>query len=210
MFTQGGVVVGAIVPRVVVPLSDSIMLWLQEGGWNAQLVALLVAGSFSALTLFPLPINASGDVFRDALSCYHRTAVLVTFMLSFVVGKLMLAADAVEAGSLGQGPGASGEAGATALAAPSTAPLAAARMLLGLTLALVAVELVSRTVRVCVQALLQVNHTAPKERGRVSFRPSDLFIHGAWTLDWLVCFGMEFHRVVRLSWADRRQCCLVH
>jgi len=152
---QGGVVVGAIVPRVVVPLSDSIMLWLQEGGWNAQLVALLVAGSFSALTLFPLPINASGDVFRDALSCYHRTAVLVTFMLSFVVGKLMLAADAVEAGSLGQGPGASGEAGATALAAPSTAPLAAARMLLGLTLALVAVELVSRTVRVCVQALLQ-------------------------------------------------------
>jgi hypothetical protein len=52
-------------------------------------MGLLTVGAAAALTVFPLPLNSAGAVFPAAVACYHRTAAVLLFMLTFLAGSLM-------------------------------------------------------------------------------------------------------------------------
>lgn len=57
-------------------------------------MGLLAVGAAAALTVFPLPLDSTGAVFPAAMACYHRTAAVLLFMLTFLFGSLLRAAAA--------------------------------------------------------------------------------------------------------------------
>lgn len=99
-------------------------------------MGLLTVGAAAALTVFPLPLNSAGAVFPAAVACYHRTAAVLLFMLTFLAGSLL-------------------RGSCTAEPAPS-ALHAAARVALGAAVSGAVVEGATVVVRATAQGALQL------------------------------------------------------
>jgi len=81
--------VGALTPRLMIALMDPLKDWLVSGDWRSTETTSLLVVVAMVVALFPMPLRSNVEVFRDALACYHRTAVMLSFMLTFTAGTLM-------------------------------------------------------------------------------------------------------------------------
>jgi len=85
---QGGVVLGAVGLRLVLPFAE----WCNTG-LNAGTVMTAQGAAFLALTaagilLFPVPLNSRGQVLAAAQTCYRRMWRTLFYMLAFSMGAI--------------------------------------------------------------------------------------------------------------------------
>lgn len=85
---QGGVVVGAVGLRLVLPSIDWFTSGLKAGTvMTVQGAAFLLLTS-AAILLFPVPLNSRGQILAAAQTCYRRMWRTLFYMLAFAMGAI--------------------------------------------------------------------------------------------------------------------------
>ena len=85
---QGGVVLGAVGLRLVLPLMDWCNAGLQAGTVMTTQGASFLALTSAAILLFPVPLNSRGHILVAAQTCYRRMWRTLFYMLAFIVGAI--------------------------------------------------------------------------------------------------------------------------
>jgi serine palmitoyltransferase len=85
---QGGVVLGAVGLRLVLPLAGWCEAGLEAGTVMTVQGACFLALTAAAILLFPVPLNSRGQVLAAAQTCYRRMWRTLFYMLAFCVGSI--------------------------------------------------------------------------------------------------------------------------
>jgi|UniRef100_A0A7S0KN70 serine palmitoyltransferase len=85
---QGGVVLGAVGLRLVLPFIDWFNSGLQAGTVMTAQGMAFVSLTSAAILLFPVPLNSRGQILAAAQTCYRRMWRTLFYMLAFSMGAI--------------------------------------------------------------------------------------------------------------------------
>ena len=85
---QGGVVVGAVMLRCLLPNFDWAIAGLEAQSVNTAQGATLVGVVLACILLFPMPLDGKGEILYAASTCYRRMWRTFFYMLFFAAGSV--------------------------------------------------------------------------------------------------------------------------
>ena len=85
---QGGVVLGAVGLRLVLPFTEWCNTGLKAGTVMTVQGAAFLGLTAAGILLFPVPLNSRGQVLAGAQTCYRRMWRTLFYMLSFYMGSI--------------------------------------------------------------------------------------------------------------------------
>ena len=85
---QGGVVVGAVMLRCLLPNFDWAIAGLEAPSVNTAQGATLVGTLRECILLFPMPLDSKGEILYAASTCYRRMWRTFFYMLFFAAGSV--------------------------------------------------------------------------------------------------------------------------
>jgi|AntAceMinimDraft_5_1070358.scaffolds.fasta_scaffold72102_1 hypothetical protein len=102
---QGGIVVGAIMLRCLLPHIDWAVTGLEGDSVMTSQGFTLVGVVAACILLFPMPLNSRGEILFAASTCYRRMWRTFFYMLFFAAGSVWRRSPDSRSGSAGAGAG---------------------------------------------------------------------------------------------------------